>query len=179
MLTATVSFDKKTHLYTYSYTVDNDTSGLISELGILVTNPSNPNNLRPPKAPLFSTAPKGRFLTEVVSGSVANPPYNEVGGIFEWVTLSRADAVKPGAELSAFSVTVRQSPAANSHNNYFLLGGTTGRVVNYGHIAAPLAVTPLSDTFLMFGGGLSILLGLLWLTSQSPRVRNGMMSPAQ
>jgi hypothetical protein len=161
ILSGSVSFDPVSATYTYSYTIDNTTgSAPIWELAILVAPldsglPSVPS----PSFPSF-TSPNGWLFSTVVSGGIANPPYNEVGYFFDWYggVSGPNKPIPVGSILSGFSFSTYLPPTSSMQNNYFLYGdasqtnlilnGDTG-IAEFGRIVAPLAPVPEPSTWAM------------------------------
>lgn len=150
LISASVTSDPS-GLYTYSYVIDNTAGDTpVWEFGILVSISQTPG-----PAPISYTAPAGWILTGAVSGSIANPPYNESGGFEEFIdTQAPADEAPTGGTLSGFSFSVYSPPTDGSANNYYALGGDP-TIVGYGITLAPNLVSPLPPSWSL------MLLGLL------------------
>ncbi len=122
-------------LYTYSYTLDNSSGpGPISELSVLVDY----GNLQANVPPTSHIDPAPWNFQMTFSGSIANPPYNEVGSFWAW----HADSpLLVGQMLTGFSFTTGFAPTLSTSNNYFLFCPTSScgsdGIVEYGHIVAP------------------------------------------
>jgi hypothetical protein len=90
------------------------------------------------------------------SGSIANPPYNEVGYFFQWY--GQNTPVEVGSILSGFSVSTYLPPSTSFQNNKFLYGdpseenlirnGDSG-IAEFGRIVAPLVPVPEPATWAM------------------------------
>jgi hypothetical protein len=161
-------------LYTYNYLIDN-TAGASSvyEVNILVS----PQNLAIPSPPLpvSYTAPYGWFLQTAGSGSIADPPYNECCGFYQFAEPYSGRKVDPleipmGAILGGFSFSVYAPPSQFSTNNYFLFGDPVG-VTSYGFTLAPeISTTPLPDTLPLFATGLGLIGMLGWWRKRENRI---------
>lgn len=151
-------------LYTYNYVVDNTGTTSISELGIRIS----PDFIHPPM-PSYS-APSGWILSETVSGSVANPPYNEPGSFFDFTTMS--NSISPGT-LANFSFSVLLPPSFITvngipQNNYFI-DGSSG-ITAFGVALAPnFGSTPIPPTLTLFSSGLAIISLVAWRTRRKRR----------
>jgi hypothetical protein len=137
--------------YTYNYVIDNTAGDSpVSEFGILVTA-----SLTPGPPPVSFTAPTGWILSSGVSGSIANPPYNESGGFEEFIDVAGpADEAPAGETLSGFSFSVYSTPTDASSNNYYALGGDP-EIVGYGITLAPNLYTPLPPSWSLMLLGLA------------------------
>ena len=138
ILSGSVSFDPTTGLYTYSYTLDNQSGPApIYDIDILIDmtvigyiSSSHTN-------------PAGWTSYSAQSGYSALPPLDEYGMFWEWYT--PGGGVPVGSDLSGFSLITRVAPSTSSSNDYFLSGaGYSGGpapnygVAEYGHVVAPL-----------------------------------------
>jgi hypothetical protein len=110
-------------LYTYNYTIDNTTgSAPIWELAILVAPLDSGTPLVPsPSFPSFAS-PNGWLFSTVVSGGIANPPYNEVGYFFDWYggVSGPNKPIPVGSILYGFSFSTYLPPTDSMQNNYFI-----------------------------------------------------------
>jgi hypothetical protein len=166
-------FDPATGLYTYSYAFQNYSSSTISEVNILVGNVALGTFNGQPIPPSY-TAPSGWTMNGAISGSIGNPPYNEVGGFYEWS--GGANGIKPGTNAFGFSVTTSFAPTlANGLNDYFLFG-SPGGVVAFGNVVVPngansltVSPVPLPGTFTLFATGLGAMGLLAWYRKRKIR----------
>jgi hypothetical protein len=166
LLYGTDVFDPATGLYTYSYAVQNDSSSTISNVDILVGNAALGTYNGQPIPPTYA-APSGWTMYGATSGSIANPPYNEGGGFYEWY--GGANGIKPGTNAFGFSVTTSFAPTlANGLNDYFLYG-SPGGVVAFGTVVVPnganslsVSPVPLPGAFPAFATGLGAMGLLAW-----------------
>jgi len=122
-------------LYTYSYMLDNTSGpGPISEVSVLVDY----GNLQANVPPNSHADPVSWNFQMTFSGSIANPPYNELGSFWAWQSDS---PLAVGQTLTGFSFTTNLAPTPSTSNNYFLFCPTSScgsdGVVEYGHIIAP------------------------------------------
>jgi hypothetical protein len=165
ILISDVSFNGGTGLYTYSYTIDNTLgSSAIWELAVMVGQPlGGPPTTPSPSFPVV-TSPVGWTLGVAYSGSIANPPYNEIGSFFDWDGFT--SPVQVGSTLSGFSITTYLAPSISPQKNFFL-NGNSG-IVLYGQIAAPLAPVPEPSTWaMMLLGFLGLSFRAYWRKSQT------------
>jgi hypothetical protein len=156
LLTGTVSYDSQTHLYIYSYTLDNRAGpGAINELNILVAPGMTNYSLKP--AALAS--PAGWQTGTSISGGIANPPYHEVGTFWYWLSWS---GLSVGDTQSGFRFASPFGPSTGTANNYFLFSDVVADsppyngIVEYGHIVAP-QITPEPATHVLLGLALAAL----------------------
>lgn len=150
--TGRVEYDAATHLFTYSYTLDNTTGPwLVTELSVLVAPNRADFDLRPPAW----TAPSGWAFVTAVSGGIANGPYTEVGTFWQWY---KADGL-PVGERAEFTFASSYGPGGVG-NNYFVFapeatrGGQDG-IIEYGRTVAPV-VAPEPATATICGVGLGL-----------------------
>jgi hypothetical protein len=141
------TFDPTTGLWTYSYVVDNTSGGAaITEFSVLIngggfpTVPAGYNVVQPIPAPY--TAPGGWIMFGAFSGAIANPPYNELGGFYEFYSGGDpGNTILPGQIVSGFSVTTPFAPTvAGGANDYFMYGcmpQTACDVQAYGNVIVP------------------------------------------
>jgi hypothetical protein len=159
LLSGSVFLNPTTDLYTYSYTIDNTSSSPVFEMSILVSNVAlNGVQLTGASMPLAYTAPNGWSLGVAVSGSIANPPYNENGSFYQFYTPT--NTIAAGSALSGFSFTTWAAPTTSPLNNYFV--DTFGGIVEFGNTVAPNIVSPLPAALPLYGAGLGAMGLLAW-----------------
>ena len=175
ILSASVSFNPTTDLYTYSYAINNASGpAAIDELAVLVDTASLNFHL----FPNAYSSPPGWSLATAVSGSTALPPVDEYGTFWEWV----GRPVPVGSSLSGFSFTTAAAPTTSTANDYFLFSPTFSGgplccqgIVAYGNVVAPNlddVASPEPASILLFLIGLS---PLVWsLLRRSGRTSYGL-----
>lgn len=152
LLTGRVEYNSATHLYDYTYTLDNAGGPWpITEVSVLIAHGRAALDLRPPAW----SAPPGWAFGTSVSGGIENPPYNEFGVFWFWYN---ADGLPVGARAE-FTFASSHGPGG-AGNNYFLFAPEATRtgdgVAEYGRTAAPV-VTPEPATATLCGCALGLL----------------------
>jgi hypothetical protein len=152
-LTGRSEYDTATHLFTYTYTLDNTAgSWPVTELSVLIAPGRVAFDLRPPAW----SAPPGWVFGTSASGSIADPPYNEFGTFWFW---DNPDGL-PVGDRAEFTFTSSYGPTGGG-NNYFVFAPGAARdgrngVIEYGHTVAPV-VTPEPTTVTLCGAALGLL----------------------
>ena len=163
LLSDTVQFDQNTDLYTYKYTINNDSPGTIWNLDILVGNAAlGTYNGEIPIAPR-NTAPAGWAMSGVYSGSIAGSPYNEAGGFFQWYGSNGPNDIQPGANGITFTLITPFAPTSDDGLNDYFLYGSQG-VVAFGNTIVPdganwipnPSATPIPGTLPLLISGLGM-----------------------
>jgi PEP-CTERM motif len=166
LLSGTVAYDLQTHLYTYSYKVDQGAGFLASQLSIMVAPPASNTNAIP--QPVATTSPNGWYF----GASEVNFTFTAHGVYWSW----SGNQTLRGTPISGFSFTTPAAPAVLSPgtNNYVYVYGPVrgglgtvtpdylvdhmGQVVAPGlDTARPAAQTPEPSTLLLGGLGCLIL----------------------
>jgi hypothetical protein len=136
MLSGTVQFDDNTDLYTYKYTVNNDTAGTIWNLDILVGNTAlGTYNGEIPIVP-HNAGPSGWSMSGVNSGSIGGSPYNEAGGFYQWYAGNGSSEIQPGSNGIVFTVITSFAPTWDDGLNDYFLYGSAG-IAAFGNIVVP------------------------------------------
>jgi hypothetical protein len=159
-------------LYTYSYAVQNNTLSTIWNVDVLVGNVAlgTYNGLQP--IPPSYTAPSGWTMYGAFSGSIADPPYNENGGFYEWYGPG-ANIIQPRATAFGFSVVTSFAPTLDNGLNDFFLYGSEG-IVAFGNVVVPdganwyipppppVGTAPVPASLPLFATGLGVIGLLSW-----------------
>jgi len=152
VLLASVTYDSGTGVYTYSYTLDN-TAGPVVGIGnvAIIVDTSNPVHFLVP-FPVPNTEPVnwnfGGGVTGTGPGTEDNPPFNEVGSVYEFIAAPPGnDEVAVPTTLSGFSFSVPVAPTTSGANDYFIFcpdyfgpGTTAGglnHICGFGNVVAP------------------------------------------
>jgi hypothetical protein len=165
MLTGSVNYDARSHLYTYSYTLDDRNSVPISNFYVRILTDAYSGGL----APVGSAAPAPySFGTYTGQGLVGHPEFPG-GTSFGWTTFGPGLANLATGVKTGFSFTTRYTPSTGGPDNYYLWSTAAtespgnmfdgvrevGWVVAPDYSRPPPPATPEPATLALAGAGLS------------------------